>query len=105
MLVYKICTRELWQEMQRSGVFPGMPVDIADGYVHLSTLEQNGGTIRKYFFGQRDLVLLSVNADALGDALKWEKSSSGQRRGDFPHLYGQLLLSYIVEAVPFDAPE
>ena len=105
MLVYKICTKELWAETQKTGVFPGMPIDIADGYIHLSTEEQNGGTIRKYFFGQRDLVLLSVGVDKLGAGLKWEKSSTGKRKGDFPHLYAPLLLAHIVDASPFDAPE
>lgn len=105
MLVYKICTRALWEETERTGLFPGMPVDHKDGYIHLSTLEQTGGTIRKYFIGQRDLVLLGIDADKLGAALKWEKSSTGQRKGDFPHLYGQLKREDIISAEPFDAPE
>jgi uncharacterized protein (DUF952 family) len=104
MLVYKICTREIWEETKKTGVFPGMPIDVRDGYVHLSTLAQSGATIRKYFHGQTGLVMLTLEADKLGSELRWEQSSTG-RRGDFPHLYGQLLLSAIVEAVPFDAPE
>ena len=106
MLVYKISTKELWEATQATGIFPGMPADHKDGYIHLSTEEQTSGTIRKYFFGHRDLVMLAVDADQLGDALKWEKSNTGGKRlGNFPHFYGQLLLSHIVEATPFDAPE
>lgn len=105
MLVYKVCTKELWAETEKTGVFPGMPADLKDGYIHLSTLEQSGGTIRKYFSGQTGLVLLTVDTDKLGEGLKWEKSSTGIRRGDFPHFYGTLLLGAIVEAVPFDGPE
>lgn len=104
MHIFKICTREVWEETERAGVFPGMQIDLADGYVHLSSLEQSGATIRKYFRGQTGLVMLTVDADKLGDALRWEQSSTG-RRGEFPHLYGSLPLSAIIEAMPFDAPD
>ena len=106
MLIYKIATREVWEETQKTGVFPGMPADLKDGYIHLSTLEQSAGTIRKYFLGQAGLMLLAVDSEKLGEGLRWEKSlTGGKRLGDFPHFYGQLLLSHIVEATPFDAPE
>ena len=105
MRIYKICTKELWEETERTGVFSGMPVDIADGYVHFSTAEQQGETARKYFAGQKGLMLLTVEAETLGEALKWEASSSGTRSGQFPHLYGPLLREHIISAEPFDAPE
>ena len=101
MHIYKICTQALWEETQRTGVFPGMPIDIADGYVHFSTAEQQAETARKYFAGQTGLVLLTVDAEALGAALRFEPSSSRTRPGDFPHLYGPLPLSAILEATPF----
>ena len=106
MLIYKVCTRDLWEETEKTGIFPGMPIDHKDGYIHLSTEEQSPATIRKYFHGQRGLVLLTVDTDKLPPGeLRWEQSSSGQRRGEFPHLYGQLPLSAVVEATPFDAAE
>jgi len=101
MLIYKICTRALWEEMQATGTFPGMPIDVQDGYVHFSTAEQQAETARKYFAGQKDLMLLTVESETLGDALRWEASSSGNRPGLFPHLYGMLKLRDIKEAVPF----
>lgn len=105
MHIYKICTRALWEETQRTGVFPGMPIDVADGYVHFSTAEQTAETARKYFAGKTDLVLLTVDAALLGDALKWEASSSGTRAGLFPHVYGPLKLSHIISAAAFDVPK
>ena len=105
MLVYKICTKEIWAETQKTGVFPGTPFDHKDGFVHLSTDEQSSATIRKYFRGEVGLVMLTVDAEKLAPGeLKWEKSGTG-RRGDFPHLYGQLPLSAITDAMPFDGPE
>ncbi|MFM9891132.1 MAG: DUF952 domain-containing protein [Rickettsiales bacterium] len=105
MRIYKICSRALWLETERTGVFPGMPIDVADGYVHFSTAEQSAETAQKYFAGQTDLILLTVDAVQLGDALKWEASSSGTRAGLFPHLYGPLKLSHIISATAFDVPK
>lgn len=105
MHIYKICTQTQWLETQRTELFPGMPIDITDGYVHFSTAEQTAETARKYFAGQTDLVLLAVDAAKLGDALKWEASSSGTRAGLFPHLYGPLKLSHIISAAAFDVPK
>ena len=82
-----------------------MPIDVADGYVHFSTAEQQPETAQKYFKGQRDLMLLSIESDSLGEALKWEASSSGSRTGLFPHLYTPLLRSHIITATPFDVSE
>lgn len=101
MHIYKICTRAVWEETERTGIFPGMPVDTVDGYIHFSTAEQQPETARKYFNGQRDLMLLTVDATMLADSLKWEASSSGTRAGLFPHLYGALPLSAVVKAEPF----
>jgi uncharacterized protein (DUF952 family) len=98
-LVYKICPRALWQEAERDGVFRGAPVDRADGYIHFSTAAQVRETAAKHFAGQDDLLLVAVDAAALGPALKWEPSRGGAL---FPHLYGTLVLDAVrrVEELP-----
>ena len=100
MLIYKICTEALWDDMQRTGVFAGMKIDHDDGYVHLSTAEQQEETVRKYFPTRSGFVVLAVDAEALGDALVWEAASSGTREGLFPHLYGPLKLAAVRHAAP-----
>ena len=65
----------------------GAPIDVADGFVHLSTGAQVAETAAKYFTGQAGLVLLALDADALGPALKWEPSRNDAL---FPHLYRSL---------------
>jgi uncharacterized protein (DUF952 family) len=45
-------------------------------------------TLRRYYAGQDDLMLVAVSAETLGSALKWEYSAS--RGEDFPHLYAPL---------------
>lgn len=86
-LVYKIVPLPMWRKAVADGVFTGAPVDLADGYIHFSTAEQVRETARKHFAGQDDLMLVAVEAEQLGPALKWEKSRGGAL---FPHLYASL---------------
>lgn len=90
--IYKICEQTLWIEAERAGVFRGAPVDLADGYIHFSTAEQASETAAKHFAGARDLVLIAVDASALGPALRWEPSRGGAL---FPHLYAPLSLAAV----------
>ena len=99
--IYKICTASEWREAEQAGAYRGSAVDLKDGFIHFSTAEQAAETAAKHFAGQRDLVLIAVDADALGDKLKWEPSRGGAL---FPHLYGELSLKTVqrVDALPLD---
>ncbi len=101
-IIYKICPASEWREAERAGVYSGSAVDRRDGFIHFSTAEQAAETAAKHFAGQRDLVLVSVDAAILGKRLKWEPSRGG---AIFPHLYGVLELSAVqhAEALPLDA--
>lgn len=93
MRIYKVCSFEHWSNAKSIGVFTGVPVDVADGFIHFSTIEQLAETLRKHFAGQNDLVLLAVETQNIGTALKWEPSRGGAL---FPHLYADLPLEAIV---------
>ena len=95
--IFKICSATLWREATRAGVFRGSAVDIRDGFIHFSTLEQAAETAAKHFAGQRDLLLLRVDSVQLGDRLKWEPSRGGAL---FPHLYGYLALAAVSKVEP-----
>jgi len=99
--IYKIAPRDLWAQAEDAGIFTGAPVDIADGYIHFSTYTQVRETAAKHFAGQTDLLLVSVDVTALGDALKYEASRGGAL---FPHLYATLPMSAVtkVEPLPLD---
>jgi uncharacterized protein (DUF952 family) len=96
-IVYKICPAALWRAAERTGVFRGSEVDRRDGFIHFSSAEQAAETAAKHFAGQRDLVLLRVDAASLSDRLKWEPSRGGAL---FPHLYGDLDLKAITQVEP-----
>lgn len=90
--IYKICPEPLWREAQAAGLFSGAPVDLADGFIHFSTAEQVTETARRHFAGQTDLLLIAIDAERLGAALKYEQSRGGAL---FPHLYGPLPLDAV----------
>ena len=95
--IYKILPAALWREAERVGKFLGSEVDRKDGFIHFSTAAQVVETAAKHFAGQADLLLVSVDAGALGPALKWEPSRGGAL---FPHLYGELALSAVTKVEP-----
>ena len=90
--IYKICPASAWREAERQGVYRGSADDLRDGFIHFSTAAQVAETARKHFFGQTGLFLIAVDADALGDALRWEPSRNDEL---FPHLYGELDLGAV----------
>jgi uncharacterized protein (DUF952 family) len=94
-LIYKIVAAPLWNAAR--GVFRGAGVDLSDGFIHFSTSAQVEETAARHYAGQSDLLLVAVEAEKLGDALKWEVSRGGEL---FPHLYGDLPLSAVVWAKP-----
>ena len=99
-MIYKICPASAWREAERQGVFRGSAVDIRDGFIHFSTATQVAETARKHFFGQTGLFLIAVDADALGDALRWETSRNDEL---FPHLYGELDLGAVTDILSMRA--
>jgi uncharacterized protein (DUF952 family) len=91
--IYKICPASAWREAERQGVYRGSADDARDGFIHFSTASQVPETARKHFFGQRALFLVEIDADELGDALRWELSRNDEL---FPHLYGVLDIGAVI---------
>ena len=90
--IYKICPASAWREAERRGAFGGSADDRRDGFIHFSTASQVAETAKKHFFGCTGLFLIAVDADALGDSLRWEPSRNDEL---FPHLYGELDLGAV----------
>lgn len=92
LTAYKILTQEQMDMLEHERVFLGAPIDLADGYIHLSTAEQAQETLEKHFAGQTGLWLAAVDLAALGETVRWEPSRGGQL---FPHIYGPLPLDAV----------
>ena len=102
LTAYKVLTAEQLAVLERDGRFDGAPVDVQDGYIHLSTAAQLTETVDKHFAGQTDLHVAAVDLAAQGEALKWEEARGGQL---FPHLYAPLRLETVVAYSPLERDE
>lgn len=99
---YKVLTADQMALLEHDACFTGAPIDLADGYIHLSTEAQLTETVDKHFAGQSDLWVAAVDLEAMGDAVTWEASRGGQL---FPHLYAPLPLSAVVAYSPLERDE
>ncbi len=77
-------------------------LDVADvGYVHLAFSWQTQGVLDR-FYGDAEapLVLLRLDPDRLEAPVRLEAAPGGGER--FPHLYGPLTASCVLEEVPLE---
>jgi uncharacterized protein (DUF952 family) len=102
-MLYKILARTEWIAAMAGGRYDGSAADRRDGFIHLSSAEQLAGTAERHFAGQSDLLVLAVDPDRLGAALRWEPSRGGAL---FPHVYGPLPLDAVAAtaALPDGVP-
>jgi uncharacterized protein (DUF952 family) len=99
-IAYKVLTREEFAQWQEDGTFAGSPADLADGFIHLSTVDRLSGTLQKHFSGISGLHIALIDLTVLGDTVRWEPSRGGAL---FPHVYGDLPISAMTsfERLPF----
>ncbi len=100
---YKVFTADQWAQFQAEGIFHGAPIDVSDGYIHMSTADQLEETISKHFGGQTGLYIAEIDLSSFGETLKWEESRGGAL---FPHLYEPIPRSAVASVVvrPLVAP-
>ena len=97
-IAYKIVDAAEWRAAVAEGRYDGAPVDLADGYIHMSAEPQLAETARRHFAGRSGLLLLTVDLARLGDALIWEPSRGGDL---FPHLYAPLSVAAVTASRAF----
>ncbi|MEV4792364.1 DUF952 domain-containing protein [Asanoa sp. NPDC049475] len=95
-MIYKLLATAEWRAAEAAGVYEGSDFDRGDGFIHFSGADQVVETAARVFAGQTGLTLLAVDADVLGDDLRWEVSRGGAL---FPHLYAPMPLTAVVAAI------
>ena len=95
--LYKICPAALWREAERPAVSAAPRSTCRTASSISPPPSRRAETAARHFAGERDLVLVRVDAARLGAALKWEPSRGGAL---FPHLYGELDLAAVTASAP-----
>ena len=84
--VFRVLGKSDWALSHDAGIVPPCGSDSRDGFIHLSRFEDIIDTANLYFDLSESPLVLEVDAEALGDKLRWEKVASRGGRS-FPHLY------------------
>ena len=96
LLVHLCGTRE-WQAAAESGRLAPESL-LTSGFVHLSTLQQAQLPATRLFAGRTDLLAVYVDPQLLEAPVRWEPGEPDDPPAmRFPHLYGPLPLSAVVE--------
>ncbi|MEN0077041.1 MAG: DUF952 domain-containing protein, partial [Paracraurococcus sp.] len=98
-IIYTMVRDADWREAERLGAYRGSADDRRDGFLHFSTAAQLRASAAKHRAGETGLLLVAVEAAALGAALAWEPARSG-RPGLFPHLHAALPLAAVRGVTP-----
>jgi uncharacterized protein (DUF952 family) len=96
-LIYHLARQADFERAAASAHYGGAREDTADGFMHFSTGTQVAESAARHRAGEPDLVLVAVDPDRLGPALRWEPARGGEL---FPHLYGALPLAAVVWTKP-----
>jgi uncharacterized protein (DUF952 family) len=103
-VILHIAHRRDWEAALSRGHYSAASLE-TEGFIHCSTPEQVVETANRFFPGQQDLVLLTIDESKLEAELRYEPASGGSAddaRGElFPHLCGRLNLSAVVRVVAF----
>jgi uncharacterized protein (DUF952 family) len=97
-----------WAAAQSLGVIA--PPSLAEeGFVHCCTEAQLAGVLERYYAGRDDMLALTIDPTALGDAdLKWEAPShpdgspntEAEESQRYPHVYGPIPVAAVVSQHP-----
>ena len=98
-LILHITTFSAWVEAQKSGRYRTPSLE-EEGFIHCSTSEQVVAVANSLYRGERELMLLAIDAEAVDADVRYEDCyDTGQA---FPHIYGSLNTDAVVHVVSFE---
>jgi uncharacterized protein (DUF952 family) len=96
--LFHIASAGAWDAAVALGVY-GTEFVAAEGFIHCSDAHQVAWVANRRFRGRQDLVLLHIEFDRLDAPVRYENLEGGHEL--FPHVYGAIPLSAIVDVTPF----
>lgn len=86
-VIYRIAAPDALAAAAASGAYEGEAFDRADGFIHCSARAQIAETLTVHYGQATRLAVAEIDASALGELVKWERSRGGEA---FPHVYGAI---------------
>lgn len=91
MIFYHITTPEQWAKFAEKDFYEAETLQ-TEGFIHASFAAQVKETLKIYYKGVREVLILTIDSEKLTSKLVVEKSRNGE---DFPHVYGAINKSAI----------
>lgn len=85
-MIFHVTPKSEWEAQVSHVTFKAASLEI-EGFIHCCTAGQLTGVLQRYFSGQSNLILLSLDEDKLEADLKYEPGPDGEL---FPHIYGPI---------------
>jgi uncharacterized protein (DUF952 family) len=98
--IFHITQSHQWESAKQVGTYSTESLR-TEGFIHCSTLQQVIKTANRFFSNQKDLVLLSINADNVKSKIKYEAADGDE----FPHIYGELNIDAVYQVIDFEPNE
>ena len=97
-IVYKILEENEWTNFFKEKKFLGTNLDLKDGYIHMSSTQEQIERIREKYYKDKTALLLHINLNKLIETnkLKYEPISNGDL---YPHLYDHLSIDQVEKVV------
>lgn len=96
-----LCLSGEWGAAQTAGELRPPSLD-ETGFIHLSTPQQVHLPANRIFAGRADVLILHLDPQELRSPVLWERGVAGDPQSMlFPHLYGPLPLTAVVEVVRY----
>ncbi len=97
--IFHICLPDRWR-IGADEIDYTDPSLATEGFIHCSTREQLDATLKRYFIGTPEVLILEISPMAVANILRFEPASHSQER--FPHVYGPIPRSAVVAIHRFD---
>jgi uncharacterized protein (DUF952 family) len=94
-MLYHIVEKSVWDTFETKDAYFTATFE-SEGFIHLTEKHHVNGVLERYYVGVPNLLLLHLDESLFTAEVKYEASISGEL---FPHLYGHLNKSSVVEVV------
>ena len=100
--IFHIATAADWERALRDGQYTTSTRGLTlaeQGFIHASTAEQVAVVANAFYRDVPDLLLLVIDTERVGPEIRYEHVPG--QVSPYPHIYGPLNVSAVVEARPF----